>query len=70
MTDEAEVRNDSSLGRNPPHPGESIREGCMEEMTVGRQPHLPLNRDAPTTFAAGSRTPWLESVPSATSPWT
>jgi addiction module HigA family antidote len=35
MTDETEVRKDSWLRRNPPHPGESIREGCMEEMTIG-----------------------------------
>ena len=35
MNGESEVREDSWLRRNPPHPGESVREGCMEEMTVG-----------------------------------
>ena len=36
MNGEPEVREDSWLRRNPPHPGESIRESCMEEMTVGK----------------------------------
>ena len=35
MTAKTEVRKDSLLRRNPPHPGESMREGCMEEMTIG-----------------------------------
>ena len=36
MTAETEVRKDSLLRRNPPHPGESIREGCVEEMTIDK----------------------------------
>ena len=27
------------MRRNPPQPGESIREGCMEEVTVGEAAH-------------------------------
>ena len=47
MTDETEVRKDSWLRRNPPHPGESIREGCMEEMTIGEAARkLGVSRNA------------------------
>ena len=36
MNDETEVRKDSWLRRNPPHPGESIREGCMRGVDYRR----------------------------------
>ena len=43
MNEETEVRKGSWLRRNPPHQGESICEGCIEER-IGAHPRALAGR--------------------------